>query len=106
MTAIFLNSEVVKIDEKGQWKIEKAIKPGPALNYAKDINPRKTKQDYANIEAKATTIDYSDPKNVAVKKPWSGKAAEAAKVREKVSNQMNETAAQTFARRQREKSKV
>lgn len=45
--------ECCKVDGNGQWKIEKAIKPGPTLDYSK-INP---KPDPA-AEANAPTIDY------------------------------------------------
>jgi hypothetical protein len=60
-------TEMVKYDDNGQWSIKKAIKPGPTLDYSK-INP---KPDYGKIEREAHTIDYSDPKNVQVKKPWA-----------------------------------
>ena len=95
--------EVLKIDDKGQWSIEKTIKPGPTINYSRDVNPIKTKEQRADDEASATTINYSDPKNVTIKKPWSGKAAQASKIREKAMRTMNETAVETFARRNKGK---
>jgi hypothetical protein len=48
-------SEMLKYNAGGQWSIEKAIKPGPTLDYSK-MNP---KPNYAEIESKAPTIDYS-----------------------------------------------
>jgi len=46
--------EVVKIDDKGQWSIEKAIKPGPTLNYKEINKPVNTEDNPAN------TINYKE----------------------------------------------
>lgn len=43
--------EVIKFDKSGQWSIEKAIKPGPALNYKEMNTPKRSENP--------TTIDYS-----------------------------------------------
>jgi hypothetical protein len=88
--------EVMKTDSQGQWKIEKAIKPGPTLDYSK-FNE---KPDYADIEAKAPTINYQN--NSATKKPtWTGAADKATAVRTKIDTESKETAAETIARRQK-----
>jgi hypothetical protein len=87
--------EVLKTDKNGQWSLDKAIKPGPTLDYTK-INP---KPDYKEMEAKAPTIDYQN--NSATKKPvWSGAADQAKAVREKINTEANETAVETIRRRQ------
>jgi hypothetical protein len=46
--------EFVKIDEKGQWSIEKAIKPSPTLNYKEINKPVNTEDNPAN------TINYKE----------------------------------------------
>ena len=46
--------EVVKFDNQGQWKIEKAIKPGPTINYAEMNKPKSTENNPAN------TINYKE----------------------------------------------
>lgn len=86
--------EVMKTDSQGQWKIEKAIKPGPTIDYSQ-FNK---KPDYAEIEAKAPTIDYG--KTRMDKPKWSGAADKAAAVRTKINAEANESAAETIARRQ------
>ena len=95
-------AEMVKYDDNGQWSIEKAIKPGPALNYSK-MNP---KPDYDKIDREAHTIDYSDPKNVQVKKPWSGAAARRDAVRAKIESNANENALQAIEAKRASKKKL
>jgi hypothetical protein len=88
--------EVLKTDKNGQWSLDKAIKPGPTLDYSK-FNE---KPDYKEIEAKAPTIDYQN--NSATKKPtWTGAADQAKAVRTKIDAESKETAAETIARRQK-----
>jgi hypothetical protein len=94
---MMMSEEVVKIDDRGQWKIEKAIKPGPSLDYSK-FNSSPSKKDYKQMEAKASTIDYSDKKNVEVKKPWSGAAARSKKIKDKIDTSPK-TALETFRSR-------
>lgn len=87
--------EVCKVNKNGQWNIEKAIKPGPTLDYSK-INP---KADYKEIEAAAPTINYS---NTPGSKPaWSGSTDRAQAVRSKIDAESKESAAETIARRQK-----
>lgn len=87
--------EVLKTDKQGQWKIEKAIKPGPTIDYSK-FNQ---KPDYAAIEAKAPTINYSNKPNV--KPTWTGASDKAAATRAKIDAEANESASETMARRQK-----
>jgi hypothetical protein len=61
--------ELAKTAPNGQWSLEKAIKPGPALDYSK----MNSKPDYAAIAAKAPTIDY---KNNRVIKPTAAMGKE------------------------------
>jgi len=54
--------EVVKIDNMGQWSIEKAIKPGPTLDYSKANKPKSATTaentiDYAKINKPKNTED-------------------------------------------------
>jgi hypothetical protein len=86
--------EVLKTDKNGQWSLDKAIKPGPTLDYSK-FNQ---KPDYAEIEAKAPTIDYGN--KPTAKPKWSGSVDRAQAVRDKIDAQSKETAAETIARRQ------
>lgn len=77
-----------------QWSLDKAIKPGPALNYA-TINP---KPDRAAQEAAAPTINYS---NRVAAPTYTGAADRAAAVRAKLDAEAKEPALDTIARRQK-----
>lgn len=80
-----------------QWSLNKAIKPGPTLDYSQ-FNK---KPDYADIEAKAPTINYS--KSPGVKPAWSGATDKAKETRARIDAEAHETAAETIARRQGKK---
>jgi hypothetical protein len=92
--------------------LNKAIKPGPTLDYGK-INPRQNtvvspsaKQtadtSAAASEAAAPTIDYhSDP--MQPPKRYAGAAERAKQVRAEIDRQANESAIETIARRQKMK---
>lgn len=89
-------SETCKTDKNGQWKIEKAIKPGPTLDYSK-MNP---KPNRAAQEANAPVIDYS---NNSVKEPkrYAGAKEHAEAVRAKLDAEAKEPALETISRRQK-----
>jgi hypothetical protein len=115
--------EIVDCAPNGQWKLtnpdhikdaekkklHKAIKPGPALDYGKMnpeanpiSNPQAAKeakaQRYADIEAKASTMDYQN--NPATKpKYYTGAAEKAKAIRAKLEAESKETALDTFKRR-------
>jgi hypothetical protein len=75
-----MSTEVIKFDECGQWKIEKAAKPGTALDYS----VMNKKPDYDKIEREANTINYSSldaPKRIG---------AGSVERRNKIRNQMKE----------------
>lgn len=90
--------EVLKYENNGQWRIEKAIKPGPEINYSKQVNPKKTKEQYNAEEAAAPT--WNKDKGIMIKPKWAGMADETARVRDKVERQMKEPAIDTIKRRQ------
>lgn len=79
-----------------QWSLEKAIKPGPTLDYSK-INP---KVDRAAQEAAAPVIDYS---NNAITQPkrYAGAKEHAEAVRAKLDAETKEPALDTISRRQK-----
>ena len=70
--------EVVKIDDMGQWKIEKAVKPGATLNYAEMNKPKNTEKTPANtlnykemnkpkgIDKPQNTLDYKKMSSTVV----------------------------------------
>lgn len=102
--------EIIDWSPQGQWKIEKAIKPGPTLDYNK-INPDRSQMPndkvaraskYAEIEANAPSIDYQSDR-MAAPKVTEGAAAKAARVRAKIAAereiQSKESALDTIARR-------
>lgn len=104
--------ETFKTDSSGQWKIEKAIKPGPPLDYAK-INPRanasvspqaKVNADTAaaTTEAAAPSINYQNNRMKAPK-AYAGAAERARQTREKITQQMSEPAVDTIINRQKAK---
>ena len=92
--------EVVKIDEKGQWSIEKAIKPGPTLNYKEINKPVNTEDNPANtinykemnrpkhMDQPKSTIDY---KQVDSASPSDEAAAREAKFKAKQSKTVGGT---------------
>lgn len=86
------------------WKANevRVIKPGPTLDYSK-INP---KPDYGKIEREAHTIDYSDPKNVQVKKPWSGAAARRDQARARIAERQNQNALEAIESKRASKKKL
>ena len=101
-----IKAEVMKFDGNGQWSIEKADdgatggiggkpkKPAaPTLDYGK----MNAKPDYKDIEAKADTIDYSNKRNVQVKKPWAGAAAQRDKARAKIDAASKQSAVEHLA---------
>ncbi len=96
-TGAAAGSEILKTSKNGQWSLDKAIKPGPSLDYSK----MNKKPDYADIEAKAPTINYSN--TPGIKPQWSGAADNAKAVNAKLDAESKETAAQTIARRQGKK---
>lgn len=79
-----------KLPEK---KMEKAIKPGPTLDYKK-MNP---KPNYDKIEAEAPTINYHN--NTVSKPTYSGAKQKRDAVRAKINAEASETALDTFKRR-------
>lgn len=91
-----LDVEVMKVDSKGQWRIEKAATEGPALNYKK-INP---KTDFADIEAKAPTYNKQTAITTPAKKEWTGAAQRTADVNAKLDAIQNESAIDAIKRRQ------
>ena len=102
--------EAISWSENGQWRLEKATKEGPTLNYGKidpERNPisnpaaaREAKATrLATQEANAPTIDYAN--NPAVKPRYYSGAADRAKATQaKLEAESKETAAETIARRQ------
>jgi hypothetical protein len=101
--------EVVDWSSRGQWKIEKATKQNPTLDYGKIdpernplSNPQAAKEAkakrYAEIEANAPTIDYQNNRT-AQPKYYKGAADKAAQVRAKLEVESKETALDTFRRR-------
>lgn len=96
-----IKAENVKFAKNGQWSIEKAIKPGPTLDYSK-IN---AKPDYDKIESEAGSIDYSDKKNIEVKKPWAGASAKRQKAMDSINAKQNRTAIEEIKARQETKKK-
>ena len=103
------SEETISWSSGGQWSLEKAIKPGPPLDYGKMLpeqnpvsNPAaaaaaKTKR-YADIEANAPTMDYKG--NRAKMPSYEVGAAEKAKTaRAKAVKESQETALETFQRR-------
>ncbi len=78
-----------------QWSLEKAIKPGPALDYAK-MNP---KPNYAEIEAKAPVMTYD--KNPMKAPKYTGAKERAEATRAKLEAESKETAMDTISRRQK-----
>jgi len=55
-----VKEEFVKIDDMGQWSIEKTIKPGPALNYTKMNKPTNTEDNPANA------LDYKQVNSASI----------------------------------------
>lgn len=96
-----IKAEMLKYNELGQWDIEKAAKPGPTLDYSK-IN---AKPDYDKIESEASSIDYSDKKNIEVKKPWAGASAKRQKAMDSINAKQNRTAIEEIKARQETKKK-
>jgi hypothetical protein len=102
--------EIFKYDANGQWKMEKAAKPGPTLNYSKinprdnaSVNPEAKKLADTNAttsEAGANTIDYQNDR-MKTPKMWAGAAERAKQVKDKIAQQANEPALETIARRQK-----
>jgi hypothetical protein len=90
--------------ENGQWSLEKAIKPGPTLDYAK-INPKE------NFQAKATEQDAAAPSLRYSSKPNKGPTYVPAPVKAPsdeyeemdIEEPKNETADATIANRQKMK---
>jgi len=125
-----VKEEVLKIDDKGQWSIEKAIKPAPSLDYSTMNRPKQ------QPENKTQTIDYSSGTPKITGKQWNTKdvtpgtspvetsttkrmASKERRIKEGVksgkliddrvestSQSTSETAAETFARRNRERNKL
>ena len=92
-----------------QWSLEKAIKPGPTLNYGK-INPgsnpisnpesNEVKAGKAAAkDAAAPTIDYGN--KPTAKPTYTGAADRAKQVRAQIDTQINEPALDTIARKQK-----
>ena len=98
---VIKGEEVVKYDKLGQWSIEKAIKPGPTLDYSQ-IN---AKPNYKEMEDNASTIDYTDKKNVEIKKPWAGAAARTQRARDSINEKNNRSALDEIKARQEHKKK-
>ena len=91
-------------------KIEKAIKPGPTLNYGKIApeqnpisNPAAAKAAKEAKEAKtnASTIDYSINNKAPIPKSYEGIAEKVKAMKAKIESENKESAIQTLARRQK-----
>jgi hypothetical protein len=92
---------------KKKDKAEKAIKPGPTLNYGK-MNPKQNMnvspeaktivaEQRTAQEAAAPTINYGGTNQV--KPAWSGAKQKASAVRQKLDSESKETALETIQRR-------
>lgn len=103
------SEENVSWSSNGQWSLEKAIKPGPTLDYGKMSpeqnpvsNPAAAKeakaQRYAEIEANAPTLDYRNNR-AATPKYYEGAAQKAQAAKAKAIKESQETAVETFQRR-------
>ena len=64
--------ETIKFDANGQWKLDKAIKPGPTLDY-KEMNRPKQSED-------GPKIDYTSGTPVYGGKPWKSSDVPGGKI--------------------------
>lgn len=78
-------------------KIEKAIKPGPTLNYAKIASEAKTSRG----EVSTPAIDYSINNKAPIPKSYEGIAEKVKAMKAKIESENKESAIQTLARRQK-----
>jgi hypothetical protein len=102
------SSKDFSISHNGQWSLEKAIKPGPTLNYGKIApeqnpisNPIAAKEARATQEANASTVDYSANNKAPIPKSYEGVAEKVKAMKAKIESENKESAIQTLARRQK-----
>jgi hypothetical protein len=105
-------SKDFSISHNGQWSLEKAIKPGPTLDYGKIApeqnpisNPVAAKEAraarIATQEANAPTMDYSINNKAPIPKSYEGVAEKVKAIKAKIESENKESAIQTLARRQK-----
>jgi hypothetical protein len=105
------SSQDFNISNNGQWSLEKAIKPGPTLDYGKIApeqnpisNPAAAKEAktarLATQEANAPSINYGGNR-MATPKVNAGLADKAKAVRAKIEAESKETALETIQRKQK-----